>query len=58
MSSAEFASGSGNGSGWLDCTKFTTLSVPNFRRHLWSAFFFFFLTKYCSESSLYLKLKD
>ena len=38
-----------------------TLSVPNFRRHLSSVFFFFFvifLANYCLESSLYVKLKD
>ena len=35
-----------------------TLSVPNFRRHLSSAFFFFILTNYRLERRLYVKLKD
>ena len=38
-----------------------TLSLPNFRRHLSSAFFFFFfffLTKYHLERCFYVKLKD
>ena len=35
-----------------------TLSVPNFRRHLSSAFFLFILINYRLERRLYVKLKD
>ena len=36
----------------------SSLSGPNFRRHLSSAFFFFFLTNCRLERSLKVKLKD
>ena len=38
-------------------SKRLTISVPNSRRHLSSAFFFI-LTNYRLESRLYVKLKD